>query len=87
MGILLVTNESNSVSSFTCLQKLQLHVGPSHVLIRRLKISRFSAVLICSGRLFHKIIPSYLTLLGQRLFGLLWAQKDSKVVFVNASTY
>ena len=37
-------------------------VGPSYVLIRRLKISRFSAVLICSGRLFHKIILSYLTL-------------------------
>ena len=57
-----VRNELNWVSSFTYLQKLQIHVGSSHVLIRRLKISRFLAVSICSGRLFHKIPPSYLTL-------------------------
>ena len=79
-GVLFVRNEPHLVSSFTYLQKLQLHVGPFlspfHVLIRRLKISRFSAVLICSGRLFHKITPSYLMLFKPKV---VWFTLGTKI--------
>ena len=47
----------------TNLQKLQLQLGPSQVLMRRLKASKFSADLIEFGRWFQILAPSYRILL------------------------
>ena len=50
-------------SPFHQLQKLHLHVVPFQVFMNCLKVIRFSDDLMSSGRLFHKLAPSYLKLL------------------------